>query len=229
MIKFNENGRNAFSDGNYRACLIDALAATISTSVASVVQHSDGLTKSSALSQDMRAIVEEIVLRLNLEKIFPSNRFVITCSCLRALRQLQKHGHLPEDIDKFKEYASYENNYEDVRLVAFEIIIEYLSGESFSPAIIFMILFMHFLFGVYFVVDVFQVRNDQELLDWLLDYVESDPSFKIKQSIIQNLTKYPPFKLSSDETPLNTEALVNRLWTLMKFVFCFLILLTEMS
>lgn len=99
--------------------------------MASVVQ-TDGLTKSSALSQDMRSIVEEIVLRLNLEKIYPSNRFVITCSCLRALRNLQKHGHLPEDIDKFKEYASYENNFEDVRLVAFEIIIEYLAGFIFD-------------------------------------------------------------------------------------------------
>ncbi len=130
MIKYNENSRNAFSDGAYRACLIDALGATVSTaSVASVVvQTVDGVTKSSALSADMRAIVEEIVLRLNLEKIAPSNRFVITCACLRALRTLQKHGHLPEDIDKFREYATYENNFEDVRLVAFEIIIEYLAG-----------------------------------------------------------------------------------------------------
>lgn len=77
----------------------------------------------------MRLIVEEIVLRLNLEKILPTNRFAITCSCLRALKNLQKQGHLPEDIEKFKDYTDYQRNFEDVRLVAFEIIIEYLAGD----------------------------------------------------------------------------------------------------
>lgn len=179
--------------------------------MASVVQ-ADGLAKSNALTQDMRLVVEEIVLRLNLEKIFPTYRYAITCSCLRALRNLQKHGHVPEDIEKFKEYATYENNFEDVRLVAFEIIIEYLAGSIFSIYLVLTNIFRHVIF-------ILLVRNDQELLDWLLNFVEIDPSYKIKHSIIQNLAKYPPFKFNSDETPLNTENLVNRLWNLLKFAY----------
>lgn len=128
LIKFNENTKNPYSDCYYRAALIDSLASTVSTSLACLQSDTFGGTKSANLSQDMRLVVEEILLRMNLEKILPTYRYVITCSCLKAIRNLQKLGHIPDDIDKFKEYAEYRRNFEDVRLVAFEIIIEYLSG-----------------------------------------------------------------------------------------------------
>jgi hypothetical protein len=72
-------------------------------------------------------------------------------------------------------------------------------------------IFFHFILQI-------KVRNDQDLIDWLLNFVEFDPSFRIKQFIIQNLCKTPPFKFNSDDTPLNNENLVNRLWNLMKFL-----------
>lgn len=127
LIKFNENSKNNFSDCYYRAALIDALGSTLSASIASLQNDSFG-PKSANLSQDMRLIIEEIVLRLNLEKLLPTYRFIITCSCLKALRSLQKMGHIADNVEIFKEYAGYENNFEGVRMVAFEIIIEYLSS-----------------------------------------------------------------------------------------------------
>ena len=127
VIKYNENSRNAYSDAYYRAALVDAVSSTISASVATLQNDSFG-PKSANLSQDTRLVIEEVVLRLNLEKLLPTHRYVITAACLRALRNMQKLGHIPENIDLFKQYADYAKNYEDVRLVAFEIIVEYLEG-----------------------------------------------------------------------------------------------------
>lgn len=126
LIKFNENSKNAFSDCYYRAALLDALNSAISASVASL---QNDLPKSANLSPDTRLIIEEVVLRMNLEKIVPSYRYLITSACLKALRNLQKMGHTPEDVDLFKKYADYSITYEEVRLVAFEIIVEYLAGN----------------------------------------------------------------------------------------------------
>lgn len=127
LIKFNENSRNQFSDCYYRANLIDALTSALSASIAMI--HSDLGPKSGSLSQDMRLIIEEIILRLNLEKLLPTYRLLITCSCLKALRKLQKIGLIPENVELFKEYTCYRKNFETVRLVAFEIIAEFLSGK----------------------------------------------------------------------------------------------------
>ena len=124
LIKYNENSRNAYSDSYYRAALIDAIGSTISASTVASALHK----KSAMLTQDTRLIVEEVVLRLNLEKVLPTHRYVITVACLRALRSLQRLGHIHENVEIFKQYADYRNTWEDVRLVAFELIIEYLEG-----------------------------------------------------------------------------------------------------
>lgn len=63
---------------------------------------------------------------------------------------------------------------------------------------------------------LFLVRNDEALFDYLLEFVEFDPSYKLKQHIIQHLCKYPPFKLNSDESAFNNENLVNKIWRLLK-------------
>ena len=128
LIKFNENSKNAYSDSYYRAALIDAISSTISASVATLQNDSFG-PMSTNLTQDMRLTIEEIVLRLNLEKVLPTHRYVITTACLRALRNLQKLAHIPENMDIFKQYVDYKTTYEDVRMVAFEIIIEYLESK----------------------------------------------------------------------------------------------------
>jgi transcription initiation factor TFIID subunit 2 len=192
LIKYNENSKNQFTDAYYKAALIDALASTVSVSVAVVVDDDTAGPKSASLTPDMRLVIEEIVLRLNLEKLLPTCNFVITCSCLNALRLLQKLGHIPDNMEIFKQYTDYENNFESVRQVAFQIMVECLS-----------------------------VKNDPDLLDYLLEYVERDPSYRIKQHIVSLLCKYPPLKANSEEASLNNEQLVNRLWRMMKYVFFF--------
>lgn len=49
----------------------------------------------------------QIVRYLNLEKMLPCYKYTVTVSCLRALRVLQKNGHLPPKSDIFKAYAAY--------------------------------------------------------------------------------------------------------------------------
>jgi hypothetical protein len=61
------------------------------------------------------------------------------------------------------------------------------------------------------------VRNDENLLDYLLNIVEFDHSFRIRHFVVSSLCKHPPFKLNSDETTLNSDSLVNKLWRLLGF------------
>jgi transcription initiation factor TFIID subunit 2 len=137
LVHYNENGKNLFSDCYYKAALIDALNETISSTA--VAATNLDYVKSLNSNSDLRAVVEEIVLRLNLEKLSPVYHFVVTSSCLRALRNLQKLGHLPENINLFKQYAQY-GTFEDVRKVAFEIIIKFFEGLLFN--FVFCILFL---------------------------------------------------------------------------------------
>lgn len=60
----------------------------------------------------------------------------------------------------------------------------------------------------------FLAKNDSALFDFLIDFIENDPSYLIRQHIVENICKYPPFKLNSEESCLNNENLVNRLWNL---------------
>jgi transcription initiation factor TFIID subunit 2 len=124
LLRFNENSKNRFSDSYYKAALIDALSATVtSTAFAANIQD----IKSTNLTHELRLVIEEIVFKLNLEKVVPSYKYVVTCACLNALRNLQILGHIPENLDIFKQYAHYWV-FEDVRKTAFEIIVKCLQG-----------------------------------------------------------------------------------------------------
>jgi transcription initiation factor TFIID subunit 2 len=130
ILKYNENSRNKFSDACLRASLVDALSATLTASSVTAT------SASSTLVGDTRLVVEQFVLKLNMEKIVPSCRYAITCSCLRALRNLQRLGHTPPAGSAlFRSYASYEHNCEEVRVVAFEILAEILSRKSIQELI----------------------------------------------------------------------------------------------
>lgn len=49
-------------------------------------------------------------------------------SCLRAIRQLQKNGHIPSDASLFKSYAEY-GHFVDVRVAALEALVDYTRGR----------------------------------------------------------------------------------------------------
>jgi len=157
LVRYNENSRNRFADCYYRAALIDALGATVSTAIASNVDDVAFSVRAQNFSQELRSVIEEIVLRINLEKLTPSYRFTVTVSCLRALMALQKLGHIPENMDIFLQYTK-QGVFDDVRKVAFEILISF-----------------------------FEVRCDEATLDYLLEFVEHDQSVLVKHHIVQNL------------------------------------------
>jgi len=48
-------------------------------------------------------------------------------SCLKAIRRLQRFGHLPSDASVFKSYA-IEGNFSDVRLAAVEALVDFTAG-----------------------------------------------------------------------------------------------------
>lgn len=48
-------------------------------------------------------------------------------SCLKAIRQLQKNGHIPSDASLFKSYAKY-GHFVDVRVAALDALVDYTRG-----------------------------------------------------------------------------------------------------
>ncbi|XP_053395431.1 transcription initiation factor TFIID subunit 2-like isoform X2 [Mercenaria mercenaria] len=181
LFKYNDNSKNKYSDNYYRAALVDALAATVTPAVTTVTIT--GQSVNSDLSADTKAILDEITRCLNLEKLLSCYRHTVTVSCIRAIRVLQKFGHLPSDPGIFRSYAQH-GVFRDVRLVAIESLVDFIKTDV----------------------------NVSELY-WLLEVVEKDPDKHVSYETIQMLSNNPPFRRGEDSL-LNTEALVNRLWKL---------------
>ncbi|XP_052776335.1 transcription initiation factor TFIID subunit 2-like isoform X2 [Mya arenaria] len=181
LFKYNDNSKNKYSDNYYRAALVDALAATVTPAVTTVTLT--GQSVNTDLSSDTKAILEEVTRCLNLEKLLPCYGHTVTVSCLRAIRILQKFGHLPSDPSIFRSYAQH-GVYQDVRLVAIESLVDFIKTDV----------------------------NVSELY-WLLEVVDRDPDRFVSYETIRMLSAKPPFNRGEDSL-LNTEALVNRLWKL---------------
>ncbi|XP_048220089.1 LOW QUALITY PROTEIN: transcription initiation factor TFIID subunit 2-like [Perognathus longimembris pacificus] len=157
LIKYNDNRKNQFSDNYYRAELIAALANSVTPAVGFP------LSTGQNLNPDVQLILEEITRCLNMEKLLPSYRYTITVSCLRAIRVLQKNGHVPSDPALFKSYAEY-GHFVDIRLAALEALVDYT-----------------------------KVDRNYEVLQWLLTMVQNDPVPYVKHKILRMLTENPPF------------------------------------
>ena len=52
----------------------------------------------------------------------------MTCSCLYAVRTLQKYGHLPNDSDVFKDYAQV-GVFRDARAAALTCLVDFIRGD----------------------------------------------------------------------------------------------------
>lgn len=163
LFKYNENSKNKFSDNYYRAALIDALAETI-TPVISVMPHTGLSITADSLSSDTKLILEEITRCLNLEKLLSSYKYTVTVACLKAIRKLQKMGHLPNYPLLFREYAAY-GMFIDVRLAALEALVDFTSADG-----------------------------REEDLNFLLDIVENDPIPAVQFQVLRMLTEKPPFQ-----------------------------------
>ncbi|CAG0916730.1 unnamed protein product [Notodromas monacha] len=174
LFKYNDNSKNKFSDNYYRAALVDALEETITP--ASVTGEKSG---------DIKLVIDEIVQQLNLEKLLPCYKQTVTVSCLRAIRKLQRCGHLRSEPSFFRSYAA-PGQFIDVRLAALECLVDHLklsgSSEDFSH---------------------------------LLDIVTSDAEPAIRHALVRMLVDKPPFSpFSKAQQHLNTPELAERLWNL---------------
>ncbi|KAJ6218446.1 hypothetical protein RDWZM_009603 [Blomia tropicalis] len=189
LFKYNDNSKNFYTDAYLRAALVDALAETV-TPVAIAPMYTNSNSLADMLSQDTKSLLEEISRCFNLDKLLPSYKHVITISCLRSIRHLQKMGHLPSNPAIFRAHTS-NNCYTEVRKVAIEILVDIVKAEC-----------------------------RKEEFDFLLDLVINDPQPVIKFYTLKYLIRNPPFSYLNDETNvLDTEELVEQLWTLMNSKF----------
>ncbi|XP_045473237.1 transcription initiation factor TFIID subunit 2 [Harmonia axyridis] len=161
LFKYNDNSKNRYSDNYYRATLVEALGRTVTPVVS--VQQGAPIT-SETLSADTKLILEEITRYLNLEKVLPSYRYSVSCACLKAIRNLQKYGHLPSKSVLFKFYASY-GQYIDVRIAALECLVDFVQADGRT-----------------------------EDLEFLFDLLENDPDSGLKHKLAAMLIQNPPFK-----------------------------------
>nr|XP_027199421.1 transcription initiation factor TFIID subunit 2-like [Dermatophagoides pteronyssinus] len=188
LFKYNDNSKNKFSDAYFRAAMIDALAETVTPVAITPIFNSNNL--SDIVSQDTKNILEEIVRFFNLDKLLPSYKHVVTVSCLKAFRNLQKMGHLPPNSQIFRCHTSTAC-FVDVRKAAIEILIDILRAES-----------------------------RKEDLDFLLNLAIKDPHPAIRYFTLKKLIHNPPFSSNTEEVhQLDVEELVERLWTLMNSYF----------
>ena len=156
-----------------RSALVDALACSVSPAV---VQHDPANITPDTLSDTYRKVLAEIVRYLNLEKILPCYKLTVTVSCLKAIRVLQKNGHLPPKSSIFMNYAAYPV-FIDVRLSAIDQLIDFLPHDG----------------GV-------------TELNFLLNLAETDPMPRVRYEVLRRLALNKPFKMGEghklDNEPL---------------------------
>ncbi|XP_046847633.1 transcription initiation factor TFIID subunit 2-like [Xenia sp. Carnegie-2017] len=181
LLKYNDNRLNRYSDSYYVSSIVNGLINSITPTVPIVNTSGEG-TPTLKLSEECRLVLSEITKYLNLEKLLPSYKYVVTSSCLKGLRFLQINAHIPSDPDVFQYYSKY-GHFEDVRLTAIECLA-----------------------------DIIQADSNEDVLGYLLNLAEIDPSSFIRHFIIQKLTENPPFTKKSNSR-LDTLYLVNKLWT----------------
>ncbi|CAL8096925.1 unnamed protein product [Orchesella dallaii] len=189
LFKYNDNSRNRFSDNYYRAALVASLGNTV-TPVVSLLQPGSDITAES-LSSDTRIIMEEISRCLNLEKMLQCYKFTVTVECLKALRKLQKFGHLPNHVELFKDYACY-GQFHDVRLSALDAIVDYTKTDG-----------------------------KLEDVEYLLDIIENDPNPRMRHDlsrlIVHCLSEKSADRRSKTKLPFHNKAIALRIWKKMNY------------
>ena len=167
LFKYNDNSKNSFADNYYRASLIEALAETVTPVVVPLFNNSAPSTTLDQLPSETKLVAEEIIRCLNLEKILPCYRYVVTVACLKAIQQLQRMGHLPSNSNLFRSYTLY-NLFFDVRCAA-----------------------------VVQIVDIIRAEQGHEDLNFLLDLVENDPVPAFKFFILAQIQHNPPVSIQT--------------------------------
>lgn len=163
LFKYNDNSKNSHSDNYYKASLIEALAETVTPVVVSLFNNSTQTTTYDQLPSETKLVAEEVTRCLNLEKILPGYKYVVTVACLKAIQQLQRMGHLPSNSLLFRSYTVY-NLFYDVRCAAVVELIDIIKQE----------------------------QNHHEDLDFLFDLIETDKVPAFRFFILSELHRNPP-------------------------------------
>lgn len=129
LFKYNDNSKNSFSDNYYKASLIEALAETVTPIVVSLFNNSMQSTTYDQLPTETKLVAEEITRCLNLEKILPGYKYVVTVACLRAIQQLQRMGHLPSNSHFFRSYTVH-SLFIDIRCAAVSELVDIIRAEQ---------------------------------------------------------------------------------------------------
>ncbi|XP_017100570.2 transcription initiation factor TFIID subunit 2 [Drosophila bipectinata] len=165
LFKYNENSRNHYTDAYYRAALVEALGETL-TPVVSVAIHGTQITTDS-LSTDAKLVLDEVTRLLNMEKHLPSYKYMVSVSCLKVIRKLQKFGHLPSLPHIYRSYAAY-GIFLDLRIAAMECLVDFVKVDGRS-----------------------------EDLEHLITLLETDPDPAARHALAQLLIDNPPFTRDS--------------------------------
>ncbi|KAH8286072.1 hypothetical protein KR054_002239, partial [Drosophila jambulina] len=165
LFKYNENSRNHYTDAYYRAALVEALGETL-TPVVSVAMHGTQITTDS-LSTDAKLVLDEVTRLLNMEKHLPSYKYMVSVSCLKVIRKLQKFGHLPSLPHIYRSYSQY-GIFLDLRIAAMECLVDFVKVDGRS-----------------------------EDLEHLITLLETDPDPAARHALAQLLIDNPPFTRES--------------------------------
>lgn len=111
---------------------------------------------------------------------------MVSVSCLKVIRKLQKCGHLPSLPHIYRAYAAY-GQYPDLRIAAMECLVDFV-----------------------------KVDGRWEDLEHLIGLLENDPDPFTRHSLAQLLIDNPPFTRETRSQRLNRPELVERLWKNMK-------------
>jgi len=159
-----------------------------------------------SLSGDSKLILEEITQHLNLEKRLQTYKYPITITCLKAIRKLQKFGHLPNNPNIFRSYSSYGN------FIGLNLIGVFIINTCFNT---------FFFLGVRLcaleaLVDFTCLDGRWDDLKYLIDIADSDPDPKVRNELVRMLCKNPPFTPKKPNSRLNNDYLSHHLWKLIK-------------
>ncbi|VDN05542.1 unnamed protein product [Thelazia callipaeda] len=188
LIRYNDNSVNRYSDDHYRASLINALAATL---VQAETRDNTNMSPLS-LNKEMRELLSEFTLALNMDTLKPSFGRVIGITALQAIYHMQRTFHIPLDPKIFWAF-SQPNIYVPMRHAAFTFLVDMVYRFKTPPFI-------------------------GENINRLIDTCLNDQEASVRYYIASQLLLKPPLciTLGTEEDGLWKDlvtGIANKLWT----------------
>ena len=134
LLRYNENTSNDYSDDFYIASLVKAMSCSLTIPLSYLSSKPIAISTQQhffSLSKEIIEIVRTVVHLLNIEKLLPSYKYVITCSCLATIRLFQSYDFIPTNLDFFNSYIH--GQYSNVQYAAMNAIIDVLASLQDGP------------------------------------------------------------------------------------------------